>query len=143
MEDEFTQPPGALGHTIAVRATYGRERCHDLLRADYARPETNYASLPCVITAGDPLQFPPVPATSSLLAEPDGQTKEHRIAQSMFEDQDYVCKLKSTMRFRGDPVLMSILSKMHTPGEDRSNLRLTEEEWRVLQSTDIAHGASL
>jgi len=32
---------------------------------------------------------------------------------------------------------------MRTPGEDRSNLRLTEEEWRVLQSTDIAHGASL
>ncbi len=54
------------------------------------RPEANYASLPYVITAGDPLQFPPVPATSSLLAEPDGQTKEHRVAQSMFEDQGYV-----------------------------------------------------
>ena len=25
---------------------------------------------------------------------------------------------------------------MRTPGEDRSNLRLTDEEWRVLQSTD-------
>ena len=57
----------------------------------------------------------------------------------MFEDQDYVCELKTTMRFRGDPVLMSILSKMRTPGENRSNLKLTEEEWRVLQSTDIAH----
>ena len=32
---------------------------------------------------------------------------------------------------------------MRTPGDDRSNLRLTEEEWRVLQSTDVAHGASL
>ena len=41
-------------------------------------------------------------------------------------------------------VLMSIfLSKMRTLGEDRSNLKLTEQEWRVLQSTDIAHGASL
>ena len=39
---------------------YGRERHHDLHCADYARPETNYASLPYVITAGDPLQFPPV-----------------------------------------------------------------------------------
>ena len=143
VKDEFTQQPGALEHAIAVRATYGRERYHDLRCADYARPETNYASLPYVITAGDPLQFPPVPATSSLLAEPDGQTKEHRVAQSMFEDQDYVCELKTTMRFRGDPVLMSILSKMRTPGEDRSNLKLTEEEWRALQSTDIAHGASL
>ena len=143
VKDEFTQQPGALEHAIAVRATYGRERYHDLRCADYARPDTNYASLPYVITAGDPLQFPPVPATSSLLAEPDGQTKEHRVAQSMFEDQDYVCELKTTMRFRGDPVLMSILSKMRTPGEDRSNLKLTEEEWQALQGTDIAHGATL
>lgn len=84
-----------------------------------------------------------MPATSSLLAEPEGQTKEHRIAQSMFEDQDYVCELKTTMRFRGDSVLSSILLKMRTPGADRRDLCLTEEEWRVLQSTDIAHGASL
>ena len=62
---------------------------------------------------------------------------------SVVEDQDHVCELKTTMRFRGDPVLMSILSKMRTPGEDRSNLKLTEDEWRVLQATDIAHGASL
>ena len=79
-----------------------REQYHDLKCAKYARPETNYASLPYVITAGDPLQFPPVPATSSLLAGPDGQTKEHRVAQAMFEDQDYVCELKATMRFQGD-----------------------------------------
>ena len=46
---------------------------------------------------------------SSLLAEPEGQTKKHRIAQAMFEDQDYVCELKTTMRFRGDPVLTRIL----------------------------------
>ena len=143
MKDEFTQQPGALEHAIAVRATYGRERYHNLQCADYARPETNYASLPYVITAGDPLQFPPVPATSSLLADPEGQTKEHRVAQSMFEDQDYVCELKATMRFRGDPILTSILLKMRTPGEDRSKLQLTDEEWRVLQKTDIAHGASL
>ena len=80
IKDEFTQQPGALEHAIAVRATYGRERYHDLRCADYARPETNYASLPYVITAGDPLQFPPTPTTNSLLAEPDGQTKEHRVA---------------------------------------------------------------
>ena len=47
---------------------------YDVRCADDARPETNYASLPYVITAGDPLQFPPVPASSSLLAAPDGQT---------------------------------------------------------------------
>ena len=143
VKDEFTQQPGALEHALAVRAMYGRERYHDLRCEDYARPRTNYAAIPYVVTAGDPLQFPPVPAVSSLLAEPEGQTKEHRIGQAMFEDQDYVCELKSTMRFRGDPVLTRILAKMRTPGEDRSKLRLTDEEWRTLQSTDIEHGASM
>jgi len=143
VKDEFTQQPATLEHALVVRATYGRETFHDLVSADYAQPETNYASLPYVVTSGDPLQFPPVPMTSSLLAEPEGQSKEHRVATAMFEDQDYVCELKTTMRFRNDPVLSRILSKMRTPGEDRSELRLTDEEWRALQSTDIAHGASL
>ena len=143
VKDEFTQQPGALEHALSIRAMYGRQRYHDLRCEDYALPKTNYAAIPYVITAGDPLQFPPVPAVSSLLAEPEGQTKEHRIGQAMFEDQDYVCELKATMRFRGDPVLTRILAKMRTPGDDRSNLRLTEEEWRALQSTDVDHGASL
>ena len=143
MKDEFTQQPGALEHALAVRAMYGRERYHRLRCEDYARPQTNYASMPFVVTSGDPLQFPPVPAVSSLLAEPEGQTKEHRIAQAMFEDQDYVCELRSTMRFQGDPALTRILAKIRTPGEDRSSLRLTDEEWRLLQNTDVRHGASL
>ena len=46
-------------------------------------------------------------------------------------------------RFKGDPVLTSILAKMRTPGEDRSNLQLTEEEWQMLLDADVAHGASL
>ena len=83
------------------------------------------------------------PATSTLLADPGGQTKERRVAQPMFEDQDYVCELKTIMRFRGDPALSSILLKMRTLGDDRSNLCLTEEEWRVLQSVGVAHGPSL
>ena len=65
------------------------------------------------------------------------------MTQSMLEDEDYASELKATMRFRGDPILTSILSKMRTLGEDRSNLRLTEEEWRLLQSNDVAHGASI
>ena len=143
VKDEFTHQPSALEHALAARSMYGREGYHDLRCEDYARPQTNYAALPYVVTSGDPLQFPPVPAVSSLLAEPEGQTKEHRIGQAMFEDQDYVCELKSTMRFRGDPVLTRILAKMRTPGDDRSNLRLTDEEWRILQNTDVEHGASL
>ena len=86
-----------------------------------------------MVTSGDPLQFPPVPATSSLLAEPEGQTKEHRIAQSMFEDQDYVCELTSTMRFQGGPVLTHTIAEMRTPGEGRTSLRLAAGEWRWVQ----------
>ena len=32
---------------------------------------------------------------------------------------------------------------MRKPGEDRSTLRLTDEEWQALLNTDVAHGASL
>ena len=98
--------------------------------------------MPYVITAGDPLQFPPVPAASSLLVESEGQTKEHRSGQAMFEDQGYVCELKATMRFKYGPVLTRILAKMRTPGDDRSRLRLADEEWQVLKNIDIEHGAS-
>ena len=76
VKDEFTQQPGALEHALAVRAMYGRERYHDLRCEDYARPQTNYTALPYVVTGGDPLQFPTIPAMSSLLAEPEGQAKE-------------------------------------------------------------------
>ena len=110
---------------------------------DYAVPQTNWASLPFVVTCGDPLQFPPVPASSSLLADPENTSREHRAAEQMFADQDYVCKLSTAMRFESDMTLQSILEKMRTPGEDRTNLILTADEWKVLQNTDIEHGASL
>ena len=47
------------------------------------------------------------------------------------------------MRHQGDPILSRILLKMRTLGEDRTDLRLTQEEWGMLQSTDVKHGASL
>ena len=74
------------------------------------------------------LQFPPVPGTSLLLAEADGKTKEQPVAQAMFEYQDYLWELKAKIGLRGDPILTSILSKIRTPGENRTNLWLTEEE---------------
>ena len=61
----------------------------------------------------------------------------------MFQQQDYVCELKTTMRYRGDPVLCSILRKMRTVAEDRTDLQLTREEWKMLQNSDVKHGASL
>ena len=143
VKDEFSQQAASLEHALVVRAMYGRERCHDLCCEDYAQPETNYAAIPFVATFGDPLQFPPVPASTSLLSEETNLTKEHRCAELMFQSQDYVCELKTTMRYQGDPILSRILLKMRTVAEDRSHLQLTEEEWKVLQSTDVNHGASL
>ena len=61
----------------------------------------------------------------------------------MFADQDYACKLSTAMHSEKDPTLQRILEKMRTPGEDRTNWMLTAHEWKVLQSTDIEHGASL
>ena len=86
VKDEITQQPGSLEQAVAVRTTYARERSHDLKCAIYARPFANYACVPYLIAAWDPMQFPFVPSTSSLLAGPEGQTKEHRVAQNMFED---------------------------------------------------------
>ena len=89
----------ALEHALAVRAMYGRQRYHNLCCEDYASIQTNYAATPYVVAAGSPLQFPTVPAVSSLFAEPEGQTKEYRIGQAMLADQDYACEVKPTMRF--------------------------------------------
>ena len=114
VKDEFSMQPGALEHAIAVRSMYGREQVHELDPTLYSETDTSFASIPYVLQAGDPLQFPPIPATSSLLAEPEGQSKEHRVAEKMFQQQDYVCELKTTMRFQDDPVLTKILKKMRT-----------------------------
>ena len=94
---------------------YGRCNAHGLKREEYALSQTNWAPLPCVVTCGDPLQFPPVPASSSLLADPENTSREHRAAEQMFADQDYVCKLRTAMRFEKDPTLQRILEKMRTP----------------------------
>ena len=70
-------------------------------------------------------------------------SQEHKVAELMFQQQDYVCMLKTAMRYQGDPVLSRILLKMRTVNEDRTHLQLMAEEWQVLQSTDIHHGSSL
>ena len=128
VKDEFTQQPGNLEHALATRATYDRERCHDLRCADYARPKTNYASLPHVITTNDPLQFPQGPTTPTLMADTENQNKKDRGAQSMLDKQGFAYELKATMRLRDDPILTDILEKMGCPAEDRNNLRLTSRK---------------
>ena len=144
IQDEFSQNSGNMFHAQALRGTYGRANAHGLVPEHYAEPQSNCASLPVWLQFGDHLQFPPIPATGSLFSDPSGQSREHRVAVQMFADQDYVCCLRTAMRFRNDPALERILTKMRTPGEDRSSLKLTAEEWRLLQRTEVAeHGATL
>ena len=100
VKDEFSQQTGTLEHAIAVRAMHGREHCHQLRCDEYARPESNDASIPIVVTSGDPLQFQPVPATASLLALADGESKAHNVAELMLQQPNYVCELKAAMRYQ-------------------------------------------
>ena len=97
--------PGSLEHATAVRVMYGREQVHELGPTLHSEPETSYASIPYVIQAGDPLQFPPIPYISSLLAEPEGQSKEHRVAEKMFQQQELTILLRP--RWIKDPMKTS------------------------------------
>ena len=143
IQDEFSQNSGPMAHAQTLRGTYGRANAHGLVPEQYAEPQSNWGSLPVWLQFGDHLQYPPIPASGSLLSDPNEQSREHRVAVQMFADQDYVCCLRTAMRFRNDPALERILTKMRTPGEDRSSFKLTAEEWRLLQSTDLAKGATL
>ena len=147
LQDEFSQNSGSMAHAQALRGMYGRANAHSLVLEHYAEPQSNWASLPVWMQFGDYLQFPPIPATGSLLADPSLQSREHRVAVQMFADQDYVCCLRTAMRFRNDPALERILTKMRTPGKDQlvrpASLKLTSEEWKLIQHTDLANGATL
>ena len=146
IQDEFSQNSGPMSHAVSLRGTYGRANAHGLVPEHYAEPQSNRAALPVWLEFGDHLQFPPIPASGSLLSDPSEQSREHRVAVQMFADQDYVCCLRTAMRFRNDPALERILTKMRTPtpiGEDRRSLKLTADEWRLLEATDLSKGATL
>ena len=132
-----------MAHAQALRGMYGRANAHALVPEHYAEPQSNWASLPVWMQFGDHLQFLPIPATGSLLSDPSEQSREHRVAVQMFADQDYVCCFRTAMRFRNDHALERILTKMRTPGEKGAHLKLTAEEWQLLQSTDLSNGATL
>ena len=66
--------------------------------------------------------------------------QEHKVAELMFRQQDYVCELKTTMRYKDDPVLSRILLKMRTVAEDRTELQLTPDEWQVQRAARYGQG---
>ena len=84
------------------------------------------------ILSGDHLQLPPVPKSTSLLADIEGTTDEQKAGAAMFASIEQVFELKTMMRFR-DPVLRQILEKMRTPG----GVRLTDSEWQALKQTNV------
>ena len=111
VRDKFTQTTGTLEHTLAIRATYDRERYNDLRCADYARPKTRDASLTHVITTNAALQVPSMPTALSLLADTEIHKKEDRVAQSVIGKQDFAYEVRATMRPHEDPNLTHIKGK--------------------------------
>ena len=70
------------------------------------------------ILCGDFYRFPPVPAASSLLAPPMGQSYEHQQGQKLLMDMEHVIEFVQIQRF-DDPLLVEILEAMRTPGGRR------------------------
>ena len=81
---------------------------------------------------GDPLQLPPVPKSSGLLAPLDGTSDEHKVGASMFKRLHYLFEMHTMKRFK-DPTLISILKKMRTAG----GKKLSNVEWEALLNTEI------
>ena len=91
-----------------------------------------------VCVAGDELQLPPVPKEASLLAPLEGCSDEHKAGVAIFAGMKHVYGLTTTMRF-DDPVLISILAKMRTPG----GAKLTHTEWASFEATEAKTAADL
>ena len=130
--DEYSQLPTPLYHACCLLWTLAREGQYHLKRENYAQPRETMGRTSKVIHSGDHLQLPPVPKTTSLLANIDGTSDEQKAGAAMFASIEQVFELETMMRFR-DPVLRQILEKMRTPG----GARLTQNEWQALMATNV------
>ena len=77
--DEYSQLQGELSRAGALRATYARESKYGLSRGVYYKLLERWGRLPVVAYAGDPLQLPPGPSPSSMLAQLEGTTNERKV----------------------------------------------------------------
>ena len=73
-----------------------------------------------------------MPKSTSLLADIEGTSNEHKAGAAMFASIEQVFELQTMMRF-SDPVLIEILRKMRTPGGST----LTDTEWKRLKKTNV------
>ena len=114
--DEILQTAAPLLHAGGLRTTYARQHRYKLNIADYARPQEIYGRISFLAMAGDHLQLPPVPKSTSLLAPIEGASEEQTVGAAMFKNLEYLYEMHTMMRFK-DEVLVRILLKMRKPGK--------------------------
>ena len=130
--DEYGQLQTALYHANNLLWTIARQATYNLKLENYARPRETAGRISKYILSGDHLQLPPVPKSTSLLANIEGTSDEHKAGAAMFASIEQVFELETMMRFR-DPVLRQILEKMRTPGGSL----LTDGEWQAVMATNV------
>lgn len=130
--DEYGQLQTALYHANNLLWTIARQPTYNLKLEQYARPRETAGRISKYLLSGDHLQLPPVPKSTSLLADIEGTSDEHKAGAAMFASIEQVFELETMMRFR-DPVLRQILEKMRTPG----GAPLTDGEWKALMATNV------
>ena len=130
--DEWSQMQSILFHAVSLRATYARMDTYQLQLGDYTKTENLFGKVAVLLLAGDHLQLPPVPKSSSLLAGVYGSSLEHQAGVGMFANLWDAFSMATTMCF-DNAVLREILRKMRVPG----GAKLLQSEWEALLSTKI------
>ena len=133
--DEWSQIPAALFHAHMFRIMDARRTQYKLRQSDYHTPDNICGRISVLLLAGDHLQLPPVPKTTSLLAPLEGTSQEHQAGAGMFCNIEHVYVMKTMMRFT-DPILVSILEKMRVPrNAEGQGAKLSAEEWQAMVAT--------
>ena len=130
--DEYGQLQCQLWHANNLLWSIARQPRYNLRLDDYALPREICGRISKIHLSGDHLQLPPVPKSTSLLADIEGTSNEHKAGAAMFASIEQVFELQTMMRF-SDPVLIEILRKMRTPGGSA----LTDTEWKKLKKTNV------
>ena len=131
--DEFSQLQGELNHAGALRTTYSREVKYKLDRNVYYAPQERWGRIAVLDYAGDHLQMPPVPVTSSMLAPLEGTSAEHKVGARIFRNAELVFQFHQAMRFRDD-TQVAILEAMRVPG----GKKLEASQWQALLNTRVS-----
>ena len=130
--DEYGQLQTTLFHANCFLWTIARQARYNLKLEKYAKPRETAGRVSKLCLSGDHLQIPPVPKDTSLLADIESKSDEHKAGAAMLASIEQVFELETMMRFR-DPVLRRILGKMRRLG----GVCLTDSAWHVLKATNV------